>query len=118
MNDVTTRFLDTYEYLRKTKVIQNPKTFAEELGVSSSLITEICKMRTNAGITPVQNLVKRFTNIDANWLLTGEGSMLKNQNTVTHSNFKKLAEARLEIIERKNEKITAIIKELESIKNF
>jgi hypothetical protein len=117
MNDITIRFLDAYEYLKREKVVQNPKTFAQELGVSSSLITEICKMRTNAGITPVQNLIKRFTDIDANWLLTGEGSMLKKQSTDTHIDFKELAEARLEIIEMKNEKITNLNKELEKLKS-
>ncbi|WP_316634323.1 hypothetical protein [uncultured Flavobacterium sp.] len=117
MNDVTSRFLDTYEYLRSEKIIRNPKAFAEELNVSASLITEICKMRTNAGITPVQNLIKKFPNIDGNWLLTGEGSMLKNQDIEININYKELAEARLEIIALKNEKIEALSKELEKLKS-
>jgi hypothetical protein len=38
--------------------------------------TEICKKRTNAGITPIQNLIARFPEISAKWLLTGEGDFL------------------------------------------
>ncbi|WP_444647737.1 hypothetical protein ACSLMO_13445 [Flavobacterium columnare] len=77
MNDITKRFLEVYEYLKNEGKIQNPKEFAKEIGVSTSLITEICKKRTNAGITPIQNTLIRFEEIDANWLLTGKGKMLK-----------------------------------------
>lgn len=77
MNDITIRFLDTYEYLKKNNIVYTPKGFANEINVSTSLITEICKKRTNAGITPIQNLLNRFDDIDGNWLLTGKGSMLK-----------------------------------------
>ena len=77
MNDITIRFLECYEYLKTAKIVHTPKGFANEIEVSTSLITEICKKRTNAGITPIQNLINRFPNINSNWLLTGEGSMLK-----------------------------------------
>lgn len=82
MNDITVRFLDTYEYLKKQNIVYTPKGFANELNVSTSLITEICKKRTNAGITPIQNLLNRFDEIDGNWLLTGKGSMIKNNLNV------------------------------------
>jgi hypothetical protein len=119
MNSVTIRFLETYEYLKKIKIVKNPTTFAEKINVSTSLITEICKKRTNAGITPIQNLVQQFNDIDANWLLTGRGSMLKGQNPGSESNlnYKELAEARLELIELKNEKIATLIKEVRELKS-
>lgn len=117
MNDITSRFLDVYQYLMKSKFIVNPKNFAQEINVSTSLITEICKMRTNAGITPIQNLLVKYKNIDANWLLTGEGSMLREGgNTETNTDYKELAEARLEIIELKNEKIERLNKEIKELK--
>lgn len=119
MNDITIRFLETYEYLKKINKVSNPSTFAEKIAVSTSLITEICKKRTNAGITPIQNLVQQFSDIDANWLLTGRGSMLKNHNlpSETNLNYKELAEARLELIELKNEKIATLTKEVKALKS-
>lgn len=119
MNDITIRFLETYEYLKKINKVSNPSTFAEKIAVSTSLITEICKKRTNAGITPIQNLVQQFSDIDANWLLTGRGSMLKNQTpeSETNLNYKELAEARLELIELKNEKIATLTKEVRALKS-
>ena len=119
MNSVTIRFLETYEHLKKIKIVKNPTKFAEKINVSPSLITEICKKRTNAGITPIQNLVQQFNDIDANWLLTGRGSMFKIENTgsETNINYKELAEARLEIIEMKNDKIAILTKEIKELKS-
>lgn len=119
MNGITIRFLEVYEYLKNIKKVSNPKGFAKEINVSPSLITEICKKRTNAGITPIQNLLQKFTDIDANWLLTGKEPMLKSQNTETSSlnlNYKELAEARHEIIMLKNEKIALLEKEIMELK--
>lgn len=122
MKDITIRFLSIYDHLKNTKTIKNPKEFALEIGVSTSLITEICKKRTDAGITPIQNLLKKFTYIDANWLLTGEGQMLKSSNTAleinTNSNYKELAEAREEIIIMKNEKIAFLQKEIVALETI
>lgn len=118
MNDVTSRFLSIYTYLKTHNFVSNPKSFAAEINVSSSLITEICKTRTNAGITPIQNLINKYPNIDANWLLTGEGSMLKIDGIKTNIDYKELAEARFEIIELKNEKIEWLEKEIEKLKDL
>ena len=121
MNDITIRFLDTYEYLKKENIVYTPKGFANEINVSTSLITEICKKRTNAGITPIQNLIARFTDIDANWLLTGQGSMLKSSIVPgvvvqDHINYKDLADARLETIEGLKFKVSTLEKELVTLK--
>lgn len=125
MNDVTSRFLDVYEYLKTKKIIANSRNFANELNISTSLFTEISKKRTNAGMIPIQNLLKKFQDIDANWLLTGEGSMLKNSSIEININYKELAEARLEIItlkdeinELKDEKIEWLSKELKKKKDL
>lgn len=76
MNDISVRFLESYKYLKKGLKVHTPTGFANALGVSRSLITEICKKRTNAGILPIQKLVQEFPEINANWILTGEGQMV------------------------------------------
>jgi hypothetical protein len=125
MNDITIRFLETYEYLKKEKIVYTPKGFANEISVSTSLITEICKKRTNAGITPIRNLLERFKNIDGNWLLTGVGSMLKNDSNSESlelapdsMHYKDLADARLEIIEGLKYKIVDLEKKVEELKEI
>ncbi|SEO39693.1 hypothetical protein SAMN05444671_3337 [Flavobacterium sp. CF108] len=118
MNDATSRFLDVYEYLKTKKIVKNSRDFANELNISTSLFTEISKKRTNAGMIPIQNLIKKYKDIDANWLLTGEGSMIKNSSIEININYKELAEARLEIISLKDEKIEWLNKELKKKKGL
>ena len=116
INNITIRFLDTYKYLKNKKIVQTPKEFATEIGVSTSLITEICKKRTNAGLTPIQNLVIRFEEINSEWLLTGKGFMIKEENNIENledsTNYKNLADARLEIIETIKGKINKLNNEI------
>lgn len=78
-NDITARFLDTVSWLIQEKRVQDKKEIAEKLGVSTSLMTEITKGRSNVGVIPLQNIVIQY-GISAEWLLTGEGSMLKSED--------------------------------------
>lgn len=122
MNDITIRFLEVYAYLKSNNKVHTPKGFAIEIGVSNSLITEICKKRTNAGLTPIQNLINRFDELNSDWLLTGKGSMLKSDVVIIPSmqlevvNYKDLAEARLQIIEFQTKDIARLEKEVAELK--
>ncbi|PQL95184.1 LexA family protein [Apibacter adventoris] len=80
MKDITVRFLIVYEYLFSIKKVNSYNDFAKKIGISSSLINEISKKRTNAGLIPIQNTVNKFTEINSEWLLTGKGEMLRNEN--------------------------------------
>jgi len=82
MNDLTKRFIDTYNELLASKKIINKADFANKIGVSSSLITELLKGRTNLGITPLQNAVIAF-DLDANFLLTGVSKINRVNESIT-----------------------------------
>lgn len=75
-NEVSGRFIAAFEYLLKVNVIADKKDFANKLGISPSMVTEISKGRSAVGTTAIQNIVL-FFNISGDWLLTGEGEMLK-----------------------------------------
>jgi len=77
-NEVTHRFIETYNYLIKTGQISDKKEFAQIIGVSSSMMTEISKGRSNVGMSSIQNIVKNFS-VSAEWLLTGAGDMFKTR---------------------------------------
>lgn len=85
INDVTYRFIEVYQELIKYKIIDNKKDFAQKIGVSTSLLTEISKGRSNVGVEAIQNAVKYFP-ISSEWLLSGNGSMLKQTTDVHLSN--------------------------------
>lgn len=71
MNELTQRFLEVYNKLIEKNIISNASDFAKKCGVSSSLITEILKERTNVGVGLLQNAVMAF-DIDAHYILTGK----------------------------------------------
>ena len=116
MNDITIRFLEFYNYLKSENIIHSPKAFANEINVSTSLITEICKKRTNAGITPIQNAIARFEELNPEWLIIGKGEMLKKPLSSDNINFKDLAESRKEIIDLLKEKLQNTENELSELK--
>lgn len=76
MNEVTERFIACYKYLEKQNFFSNKKEFAKIIGVSTSLLTDIEKERSNIGINAIRNTVINF-NINSDWILTGNGSMIK-----------------------------------------
>lgn len=116
MNDITIRFLEFYNYLKSKNIIHSPKAFANEINVSTSLITEICKERTNAGITPIQNTIARYEELNPEWLIIGKGQMLKKPLSSDNINFKELAESRKEIIDLLKEKLQNTQNELSELK--
>lgn len=77
MEHVNNRFIEFYESLLKRGVIKNATDFANKVDVSSSLMTEIMKKRSNIGTKIIQNTVLNFE-LNVDWLFTGIGSMLKN----------------------------------------
>lgn len=81
--EVSNRFIIAYEYLVNNGIIPSKKAFAESVGISPSMVTEISKERSSVGTSAIQNIVLLY-NISAEWLLTGKGSMLKN-DTATPS---------------------------------
>lgn len=75
-NEVSARFIEAYEALLRDNKVSDKRDFAAKLGISASMVTEISKGRSSVGTSAIQNIVLQF-NIDAKWLLTGEGSMLQ-----------------------------------------
>ncbi|MBO7566635.1 MAG: hypothetical protein J6T60_06015 [Bacteroidales bacterium] len=80
LNDVTMRFSNTVSWLISNKKAQDKKEIAAILGISTSLMTEISKERSNVGVVPLQNIVIKY-GISGDWLLTGEGAMLKSETS-------------------------------------
>lgn len=70
--EVSKRFIEAYNILKKGGLINDRRDFAQRIGISASLVTEVAKGRSNVGMQAVQNLVEIF-GFSANWILMGEG---------------------------------------------
>jgi len=49
----------------------NASSFAEQLGVQRSSLSHILNGRNNPSLDFVDKLLRKFPNVDANWLITG-----------------------------------------------
>jgi transcriptional regulator with XRE-family HTH domain len=62
----------------------SPSRFAEEIGVQRSSLSHILSGRNNPGYDYLIKILTRFSKLDANWLMTGNGEMyvseIKNTN--------------------------------------
>lgn len=84
-NMISSRFIEAYEQLLNENKTTDRKDFANKIGVSPSMITEISKGRSSVGTTAIQNIVLKF-GISANWLLTGQGEMIEDNEPKISNN--------------------------------
>ncbi|RNI27850.1 XRE family transcriptional regulator [Rufibacter immobilis] len=54
-----------------------PAAFADEIGVARAVISHILSARNKASLEVVQKILSRFTEVSPQWLLLGQGEMLK-----------------------------------------
>ena len=69
MKDRIIKFL-THENLTATK-------FADEIGVQRSSISHILSGRSNPSFDFIQKILTRYKNLNADWLILGNGQMFK-----------------------------------------
>ncbi|HNW99496.1 MAG TPA: helix-turn-helix transcriptional regulator [Bacteroidales bacterium] len=67
------------QLILKTKNISASK-FADEIGVQRSSISHIISGRNNPSLDFIQKIIKRFPDINYDWLIFGKGSIYKEQD--------------------------------------
>lgn len=78
---VNQRFIECISVLISEKKVPSKSVLATKFNISNSKFSEILKGRMNVGVDILFFLVNDF-NISSEWLLTGKGSMFK-ENTPT-----------------------------------
>ncbi|HLS12186.1 MAG TPA: XRE family transcriptional regulator [Flavobacteriaceae bacterium] len=96
-SDINERVLQLIEY----KSGNNQKKFAESIGFAPQVISNIVSGRKSKPSYDVLNaIITSFVDINSEWLLTGEGSMLKDGSDDIYiqplSNNRKAIEAKIE----------------------
>lgn len=87
MKSVNDRFITFYESLLERNIIKNAADFAKKIDISTSLMTEIMKKRSNVGIKTIQSTVSVFE-LNVDWLFTGKGQMLKLPGLMSEDEIK------------------------------
>lgn len=74
MDDIFSRIKKFIDFLE----ISNNE-FGRTIGCSSAQITQMLTHKKNFGIDKLLNIISSYPSLNPNWLLTGEGSMLRTQ---------------------------------------
>ncbi|WP_349972434.1 hypothetical protein [Phocaeicola dorei] len=75
MNDIFSRIKKFIDFLE----ISNNE-FGRTIGCSSAQITQMLTHKKNFGIDKLLNIISNYPNLNPNWLLIGEGSMLRDND--------------------------------------
>ncbi|MFO7978991.1 MAG: helix-turn-helix transcriptional regulator [Bacteroidales bacterium] len=72
------------ERIRKVLQVKKltPSLFADKVGVPRSTISHVLSGRNNPSLEFLQKILDNFPEIRTEWLVRGEGSMLKQANTL------------------------------------
>jgi transcriptional regulator with XRE-family HTH domain len=65
-----------------------PAKFADEIGVQRSSISHILGGRNKPSFDFISKILERFQGINAEWLLTGKGSMIKTSGSIPEAQLK------------------------------
>ena len=76
--DINTRFVEAVNYLLNSNIASSKADLATAFGIKPSKFSEILNYRMNIG-TDLAAILCASYNINSNWLLTGEGEMLRSE---------------------------------------
>lgn len=83
--DINDRFLQ----IRRELFDDSNAEFSKKIGEDDKIVSSICRKSRSAGQTTILKLIQALPEIDANWLLTGVGEMLRQVNqsvgNISHS---------------------------------
>ena len=94
----------------------NVSSFAKKIGVVDQTIRGIVVQRRNKpGFDILAKILKTFTWINAEWLITGKGEMIKQETTAKTENSPSLTEL-IQYLREKDLKIEKLIEEKTELK--
>ena len=94
----------------------NVSSFAKKIGVVDQTIRGIVVQRRNKpGFDILANILQTFTWINAEWLITGKGEMIKQETTAKTENSPSLTEL-IQYLREKDLKIEKLIEEKTELK--
>lgn len=73
------RFAELIKLLIDKNLVYNQVDFAQRVGIGKSLVTELKKGVKTVTESMVERIVLAFPDVNEQWLLTGEGEMLKKK---------------------------------------
>lgn len=76
--DINERVINAINYILASKIESNKAELADKFGIKPAKFSEILNKRMKAGMDIIQKLCIDYL-ISADWLITGEGEMLRDE---------------------------------------
>ena len=76
---INARFLQIITYLLENNLVRSKGELADILGVKPSKFSEILNNRMMAGTDLIATICHKYPQLSSEWVLTGEGDMLKSK---------------------------------------
>lgn len=84
MNNIDNeRFIYLVSYLKENRYIRNQQDFTERVKSDKSTVSQIMNNKITIPNKMFANILNAFPFISLEWLITGEGEMLKNSTIST-----------------------------------
>jgi hypothetical protein len=74
--EINKRIIEVFEFQKKVQGGYTQQQFAAQIGVSYTTINEVFNNKKGAGMNVIGGILFAFVDIDARWLITGEGQMV------------------------------------------
>jgi hypothetical protein len=88
MNNIDNeRFIYLVSYLKENRYIRNQQDFTERVKSDKSTVSQIMNNKITIPNKMFANILNAFPFISLEWLITGEGEMLKNSTISTRDNL-------------------------------
>src|SRR5690554_1338451 len=81
--------------------------FSIQVGASNSYFNKVLKENSSIGSDRIERILRVFPEVNAEWLLTGQGEMLKNESEKQEENSsdKELIEMQKKLLKSQSEQI-------------
>lgn len=111
-NTLEMRVLEVFKYSGLNRI-----DFANKLGVSNAVMSHISSGRNKAGTELILNILTQFQDISADWLLLGNGEMLRSNMKKDNEKLKLILKERLQQINAAETRLRSLTAELETYIN-
>ena len=99
------------------KVALNRSEFSDKTGISTVVISHICSGRNKVSLAAIQQILKAYPEISADYLISGSGGMFREDNQRSqqlNQSLKDLRESIRSFTKDLDQNITKIIQNIEN----
>lgn len=82
MDTAIERFVRFHKHLQLTEMYPGRNVLEERLGVSNGYITKTFSKKSSMGSDLLERIIKLFPQLNIMWLLTGEGDMILEEDSI------------------------------------